>query len=275
MRLVTYNIASQPIPRLAVRVGHRVLDVEAASRVDGEPLPNTLRGLLKEGRGAVSRVQALAKAAQSSAGRYSAAMHEERAIRFLPPLPDTATLLDLRAAPAGGEPSAFPRKAGEFVGHNGAIAAAGSSGTHRFMPAPVFVLGRTSSDIEPDDAMDRIVGMTLQFDLVDESGAVLTGRVLGPEFVTMDEMGDPEDMWISCAVNGTECVRVNTGALPCKLPEALARATMGATLEPGDMIALGFGAAEAGRAVALRRGDVVECTIDGVMSLRATIAAAP
>jgi hypothetical protein len=273
MRLVTYNIASQPIPRLAVRVGHRVLDVEAASRVDGEPLPNTLRGLLKEGRGAVSRVQALAKAAQSSAGRFSAAMHEERAIRFLPPLPETATLLDLRAASAGGEPSAFPRTAGEFVGHNGALAAAGS--TPRCMPAPVFVLGRTSSDIEPDDAMDRIVGMTLQFDLVDESGAALAGHVLGPEFVTMDEMGDPEDMWISCTVNGTECLRVNTGALPCKLPEALARATMGATLHPGDMIALGFGAAEAGRAVALRRGDVVECTIDGVMSLRATIAAAP
>src|SRR5438445_395793 len=48
----------------------------------------TMKGLLREGRGALSRVQALAKAAQSNAGRFSAAMLEERAIRFLPPVPD-------------------------------------------------------------------------------------------------------------------------------------------------------------------------------------------
>jgi hypothetical protein len=47
-----------------VRVGHRVLDIEGASRVQGEPLPETMRGALQMGRGALARVQALAKAAQ-------------------------------------------------------------------------------------------------------------------------------------------------------------------------------------------------------------------
>src|SRR6202162_6737231 len=93
MRLLTYTSGTGDPPRIGVRVGHRVLDIEAASRVDGEPLPATMKILLKEGRGALSRVQALAKAAQSNAGRFSAAMVEERAIRFLPPVPDADKLL--------------------------------------------------------------------------------------------------------------------------------------------------------------------------------------
>ena len=87
MRLVTYSVANGA-PRAGVRVGHRILDIEAGSRVNGEPLPSTMRALLREGRGALARVQALAKAAQSQAGRYSGAMAEERAVRFLPPVPD-------------------------------------------------------------------------------------------------------------------------------------------------------------------------------------------
>jgi hypothetical protein len=68
MRLVTFTTAGSA-PRVGVRVGHRVLDIEAGSRVNGEPLPSTMRALLREGRGAMSRVQALAKATQSQAGR--------------------------------------------------------------------------------------------------------------------------------------------------------------------------------------------------------------
>ena len=41
MRLVTFTTANGA-PRIGVRVGHRVLDIEAASRVDGEPLPASM-----------------------------------------------------------------------------------------------------------------------------------------------------------------------------------------------------------------------------------------
>src|SRR5258705_5857776 len=88
MRLVTYTVGPLGPARAGVRVGHRVLDIEGASRVQGEPLPDTMRGVLQMGRGALARVQALAKAAQSGAGRYAAVMHEEKAVRFLPPVPD-------------------------------------------------------------------------------------------------------------------------------------------------------------------------------------------
>ena len=128
MRLITYASGPNGLPRLGVRVGHRVLDVEAASRVDGEPLPSTMKGLLREGRGALSRVRALAKAAQASAGRFSTAMLEEKAIRFLPPVPDP----------------------GRFEGGD-------ESG-----PALVFVIGRRAFGLDgDDDPLDYVVGVTI------------------------------------------------------------------------------------------------------------------
>ena len=93
MRLVTYSVGPDGPARAGVRVGHRVLDIEAASRVKGEPLPSTIKTLLAAGRGALSRVQALAKAATTEARSFSHAMHEERAIRLLPPVPDADKFL--------------------------------------------------------------------------------------------------------------------------------------------------------------------------------------
>src|SRR5512146_629986 len=88
MRLVTYASSPAGAPRTGVRVGHRVLDIEAASRVEGEPLPSSMKALLREGRGALSRVQALVRKAQSGTGKFAGVFFEERAIRFLPPVPD-------------------------------------------------------------------------------------------------------------------------------------------------------------------------------------------
>ena len=92
-----------------MRVGHRVLDIEAASRVKGEPLPSTIKALLAAGRGALSRVQALSKAAVTEARSFSHAMHEERAIRLLPPVPDADRFL---CAGADEPEGTRPKRAG-------------------------------------------------------------------------------------------------------------------------------------------------------------------
>ena len=108
MRLVTYSVGPAGPARAGVRVGHRILDIEAASRVKGEPLPASIKALLAAGRGALARVQALAKAATTEARSFSQAMHEERAIRFLPPVPDADKFLCV-----GKNYRAAPRRAGE------------------------------------------------------------------------------------------------------------------------------------------------------------------
>ena len=284
MRLITYASGPNGMPRLGVRVGHRVLDVEAASRVDGEPLPATMKGLLREGRGALSRVQALAKAAQSSAGRFSAAMVEEKAIRFLPPLPDpgrfpgvgrnyrahrdTLTREDLAN-------EACAEVAG-LVGHNARILKPAASRLD-CEPELVFVIGRRAQGVTgEDDEADYVAGVTLMADFTDRERQQREAAAIGPELVTFDEVADPDDLWITCAVNGEQRIRVNTGEQVWKMGEILAHLSRRAALEQGDMFSTGGqgGLAPAGADGYLKPGDVVECAIEGITTLRITIAAA-
>lgn len=271
MRLITYASGPSGLPRLGVRVGHRVLDVEAASRVDGEPLPSTMKGLFREGRGALSRVRALAKAAQSSAGRYSTAMLEEKAIRFLPPLPDPDRFVCMqpdfrshRDEPGSG-----------LVGHNAKVAKPATATRLDCGPALVFVVGRRALGVTADDdAMDYIAGVTILNDFRDrdaqQEDAPGLGAI-GPEIVTIDEIGDPFDMWVTCEVNGEQRMRLNSGDQMHRMSEILEHLSRTDALEPGDLFSAG--AAGGSEALSLQPGDVVECSIEGATTLRTTIVA--
>jgi 2-keto-4-pentenoate hydratase/2-oxohepta-3-ene-1,7-dioic acid hydratase in catechol pathway len=309
MRLITYTTAAGGAPRIGVRVGHRVLDIEAASRVDGEPLPATMKTLLKEGRGALSRVQALAKAAQSNAGRFSAAMLEERAIRFLPPVPDADKLFCVGKNYASHleelkrhdlikemprEVTGFIKLNSSLVGHNAKVAKPDGVAHLDYEPELVFVIGRRALGVtNEDDAMDYVAGVTILNDLTDrdmQKREVASGSrfwtsknapgfgPLGPEIVTLDEIGDPYDLWMTCAVNGEERMRVNTREQIWKMPDILEHFSRSIPIEPGDMFSTG---APGGVAIGkpnskdlfLKVGDVVECSIEGITTLRTTIVA--
>ena len=309
MRLVTFLPNATSTPRAGVRVGHRVLDIEAASRVDGEPLPNTVKGLLREGRGAFSRVQALAKAAQSTAGRFSGAMYEERAIRFLPPIPDPDKFLcvgknyrshleelkrnDLiREMPE--EVTGFVKINSCLVGHNAKVAKPAVVARLDYEPELVFVIGRRALGVKKDlEIEDYVAGVTLLNDLTDrdmQKREVASGSrfwtsknapgfgPLGPEIVTLDEVPDPYDLWITCSVNGEERMRVNTGDQIWKIGDILEHFSRTMPIEPGDMFSTGApGGVAVGKpnaeALYLKHGDVVECSIEGLTTLRTTIVA--
>jgi 2-keto-4-pentenoate hydratase/2-oxohepta-3-ene-1,7-dioic acid hydratase in catechol pathway len=306
MRLITYVTATAGAPRIGVRVGHRVLDIEAASRVDGEPLPNTMKTLLREGRGALSRVQALARKAQSDAGRFAAAFSEERAIRFLPPVPDPEKLLcvgknyrahleELRKndliKEMPEEVTGFVKLNSCLVGHNAKVAIPAGVQHLDYEPELVFVIGRRALGVKGEDAMDYAVGVTLLNDLTDrdmQKREVASGSrfwtsknapgfgPVGPEIVTMDEVPDPYDLWITCSVNGEERMRVNTRDQIWKLPAILEHFSRTMPIEPGDMFSTGApGGVAMGKPNAkdlyLKPGDVVECAIEGITTLRTTI----
>ncbi|MGE0355719.1 MAG: fumarylacetoacetate hydrolase family protein [Burkholderiales bacterium] len=272
MRLLTYCVGPAGPARAGVRVGHRVLDIEEASRVKGEPLPSSLKALFAAGRGALARVQALSKAATTEAGSLSKAMHEERAIRLLPPVPDAGRLFCLAAnlpAPAGAararEPEVFVLPDACLVGHDARVAPAGAP----FGPELVFVIGRRAEAVGEDEAMDHVIGVTV----LDRFGCREPGSPgrasLGPDIVTLDEIADPDDLWLTCAVNGEERLRVNVREQGWKLPAVLARLSAQGPLEPGEMIAMGL-AGSAGPAPS--PGDTVESAIEGIGLLRNAIA---
>ena len=308
MRLITYTTGPSAVARLGVRVGHRVLDVEAASRVEGQPLPATMKGLLREGRGALSRVQALAKAAQTNAGKYAGAMVEERAIRFLPPVPDPDKFLcvgkNYRAheelkkhdlvKEMPEEVTGFVKLNSCLVGHNAKVARPQAVAHLDYEPELVFVIGKRALGVTADeDAMDYVVGVTVLNDLTDrdmQKREVASGSSfwtsknapgfgpVGPEIVTLDEVGDPYDLWMTCSVNGEERMRVNTGDQIWKMTDILQHFSRYIPIEPGDMFSTGApGGVAVGKTNAkdlfLKPGDVVDCAIEGITTLRTTIVA--
>ncbi len=285
MRLVTYSVGPAGAVRVGVRVGHRVLDIEAASRVKGEPLPSSLQALLVAGRGALSRVQALAKAATTDARPLTQAMYEERAIRFLPPIPEVKSILGLEdngrpqagepARQASPEPAFFEMAASGFAGHDAKLALPAGMSRQGFGAELVFVVGRTAENVGTDDALDYVAGVTLlnRFASRRAPGKAQAPGAIGPEIVTMDEIADPADLWMIATVNGEEFLRVNTRDQVSSLAEVLERASRGRRLEPGDLFSTGAFACGTDAAGELKPGDVVECALEGVTMLRTTVAA--
>lgn len=308
MRLVTYSVGPGGPARAGVRVGHRILDIEAGSRVKGEPLPASIKALLAAGRGALSRVQALAKAAATEARSFSQAMHEERAIRLLPPVPDADKFLCvgknyrqhldelvksdlLKEIPQ--EPTAFVKLNSCLVGHNAKVARPQGVTKLDYEPELVFVIGRRALGVKKVDALDYVAGVTILNDLtcrdlqkkeVASGSRFWTAKnipgfgPLGPEIVTMDEIPDPYDLWMTCSVNGEERMRVNTRDQIWKLPDILEHFSRHIPIEPGDMFSTGApGGVAVGKPNAaelfLKPGDVVDCSIEGIATLRTTIVA--
>jgi 5-carboxymethyl-2-hydroxymuconate isomerase/acylpyruvate hydrolase len=81
---------------------------------------------------------------------------------------------------------------------------------------------------------------------------------------------------MTCSVNGEERLRVNTADQIWKMPEILEHFSRTIPIEPGDMFSTGSpGGVAVAKANAgdlfLKPGDVVECSIEGITTLRTTI----
>jgi 5-carboxymethyl-2-hydroxymuconate isomerase/acylpyruvate hydrolase len=304
MRLLTFTTKGSG-PRIGVRVGRRVLDIEAGSRVDGEPLPSSMKGLLAMGRGTLARVQALAKAAQRETPRYSQALVEESAIRYLPPIPDPDKFLcvgknyrshleelkkhDLiKEMPE--EVTGFVKLLSCLTGHDTDVVKPAAVKHLDYEPELVFVMGRRALGVkkDDDDPLSYVAGVTVLNDLTDrdmQKREVASGSrfwtaknapgfgPIGPEIVTMDEIADPYDLWMTCSVNGEERMRVNTREQIWKIGDILEHFSRTIPIEPGDCFSTGApGGVAVGKANAedlfLKPGDVVECSIEGVTTLR-------
>jgi len=307
MRLLTFRIRGVDAPRIGVRVERRVLDLAAAAGVAGEaPPPSRMRDLLAAGRPAMKQVRKLWELAQVDRDGFGAALLDEREIRFLPPVPDADKFLcvgknyrshleELRKndllTETPQEPTAFVKLNSCLVGHNAKVARPGGVTALDYEPELVFVIGKRALGAKKKDALDHVAGVTILNDLTDRDAQkreVASGSrfwtcknipgfgPLGPEIVTMDEIPDPYDLWMTCAVNGEQRMRVNTRDQIWKLPEILEHFSRHIPIEPGDMFSTGApGGVAVGKANAaelfLKPGDVVECSIEGVATLRTTI----
>src|SRR6266850_5109109 len=259
MRLLTFCRNDNPAPHVGVRQGTRVVDLG----------PGRMKDLLAGGAATLERAR-----------KATGLLLDERAIRYLPPIPDADKFLcvgknyrqhleELRRnellAETPQEPTAFIKLNSCLVGHDARVARPQGIVRLDYEPELVFVIGKRALGAKHAEAFDYVAGVTILNDLTDRdaqkrevaSGSRFwTGKnipgfgPLGPEIITMDEIRDAYDLWMTCSVNGQERTRVNTRDQIWKLPVILEHFSRYIPFEPGD---------------------VVECSIDGVATLRTYI----
>ncbi|MEM4310992.1 MAG: fumarylacetoacetate hydrolase family protein [Nitrososphaerales archaeon] len=94
---------------------------------------------------------------------------------------------------------------------------------------------------------------------------------IGPWIVTKDEL-NPDNLTLSCKVNGELRQNSSTKFMIYKSSKIVSWLSQGITLEPGDIIATGtpsgVGAFYKPEPKYLEDGDIVECFVEGIGSLR-------
>ncbi|SBV33374.1 Fumarylacetoacetate hydrolase domain-containing protein 2 [uncultured Sphingopyxis sp.] len=149
------------------------------------------------------------------------------------------------------------------------------------------VIGSTARRVTEADALNHVFGYTVINDVsardCRRAGQWIVSKgqdgfaPMGPCIVTRDEIGDPHDLNILTHVNGVEKQNSNTRFMLFNINQLIADISSVMTLEPGDIIATGTPAGVgAGRDPQefMWPGDVVECTIEGIGTLRNPIVAA-
>lgn len=147
------------------------------------------------------------------------------------------------------------------------------------------ILGKTARNIRGEDAGDYIFGYTILNDVSARDvqtghkqwyfGKSLDGFTpIGPCIVTADEIAYPPALDISAAVNGETRQHSNTSLFITSIGQALEELSRGMTLLPGTILSTGT---PAGVGMGfdppkfLKPGDVVECTVQGIGTLRNTV----
>jgi acylpyruvate hydrolase len=151
------------------------------------------------------------------------------------------------------------------------------------------VIGRRASRVARGDALDHVAGYCCANDVSSRQRqyettqwtmgkAVDTFLPLGPHLVTADEIPDPQQLAITCTVNGEVRQSSTTAQMIFPVAELIEFVSSMVTLEPGDVISTGtppgVGAGMKPPRF-LSDGDEVVVDIEGVGALRSTIRTEP
>lgn len=186
------------------------------------------------------------------------------------------------SAPTPEHPVIFAKYANALAAHEQEVAR-GACEKMDYEAELVIVIGKTCRDVTVEQAPDYCFGYTCGNDFSARDLQLLTSQwtlgktpdgfaPIGPVLVTADEI-NPDNLHISCAVNGQTRQAANTGDMlfrPFFLVSFLSRYM---TLKPGDLIFTGTPSG-VGQAMPednrnwLMPGDLVEVSIEGIGSLK-------
>jgi 2-keto-4-pentenoate hydratase/2-oxohepta-3-ene-1,7-dioic acid hydratase in catechol pathway len=143
------------------------------------------------------------------------------------------------------------------------------------------IIGRTARRVGKADALNHVFGYSIMNDISARdqrrggqwwfSKGQDSYAPFGPCVRTADEVPDPQVLDLGLRVNGAVKQKGNTRHMLFDVATLIADISSGVTLEPGDVISTGspqgVGAAQ-NPPQFLQPGDVVECTVEGIGTLR-------
>ncbi|WP_417503819.1 fumarylacetoacetate hydrolase family protein [Microbacterium sp.] len=147
-------------------------------------------------------------------------------------------------------PDVFPKFATSMVGPRDPIGGRDVTDQLDFEGELAIVIGRTAKNVSEDDALDYVAGATVLNDITARDlqyrgtqwlmgKAVDASTPSGPALVTLDEVGDIQDLDITTHVNGERMQGSNTKNMIFPIRTIVSYLSRTITLEPGDIIATG------------------------------------
>lgn len=177
------------------------------------------------------------------------------------------------------EPLVFLKGVGSVLGHNAQTRRPAGVAFMHYECELAVVIGRTARQVRAVDAMAHVAGYTVCNDYAirdylenwyrpnlrvkNRDG----GTVLGPWLVDAADVPDPHALALRTRVNGQVTQRGSTADMINDIPALIEYLSSFMTLQPGDVILTGT----PDGVVNVNEGDVVECEIDGIGTLRNTL----
>jgi 2-keto-4-pentenoate hydratase/2-oxohepta-3-ene-1,7-dioic acid hydratase in catechol pathway len=151
----------------------------------------------------------------------------------------------------------------------------------------VVVLGQRGRDIPADKAWKHVAGLTCGQDISERRTQFAskppqfslgksydTFGPIGPFVVSLDSFSNPDDLALTCDVNGERKQEARTSDLIFPVPELIAYLSSIMTLEAGDIIFTGTPAGVGAMTrTFLQPGDVITTEIEGIGIMRNTCVA--
>jgi 2-keto-4-pentenoate hydratase/2-oxohepta-3-ene-1,7-dioic acid hydratase in catechol pathway len=182
-------------------------------------------------------------------------------------------------------PDIFAKFASSLVGPGDDLVVADVSQKLDYEGELAIVIGTPCRRVSPDEAIDHVAGAmvlndTTARDLQFNATQWLPGKAVdrstpcGPALVTLDEVGDLQELELVTRVNGAEVQRSNTRLQIFPVATVVAYVSQFLALAPGDVITTGTPDGVGSRMEPpsfLAAGDVVEVEIDRVGALSNTV----
>jgi 2-keto-4-pentenoate hydratase/2-oxohepta-3-ene-1,7-dioic acid hydratase in catechol pathway len=285
MRLITFTPAEAPAQRAGLLVDQTVFE---AGPLVGLSATTSVRSLLEQGPDVLA---ALDRAASRAVAADGDRCYRVQDVALGPPIPDPDKILCVglnyraHARESGLElpkvPTFFAKFRNSLTGPRGDILLPRMSQAIDYEAELAVVIGRRCKDVDVDSALDYVAGAMALNDVSARDLQLATsqwtmGKAIdtfapcGPAVVTLDEVGDIQDLALTTTLNGELVQEGTTADMHFSTAEVISHLSGVMTLVPGDIVATGTPAGVGSGhdpPIVLGPGDIVEVEVERIGSL--------